>query len=180
MKAQNPSPCIFCEEKEDRSCFRDGSFDPDWLAEAYLAGFDANYSNSPNPALAKELEWAFDCLADLEYEAPKTAFQVVLLAMNRLQTIEQASFLAAGPLEDLIASYGNDFIDEIEIIAQQSPRFRFILSGVWSQGTENTEVWKRVQRACRNGPNIDAGHTLPHQMVRDIPFDNLYWLWISL
>ena len=58
--------------------------------------------------------------------------------------------LAAGPLEDLLADAGETYIDEIEELAKEDPKFSYLLGGVWkSDMTE--EVWERVQRVWDSG-----------------------------
>ena len=56
--------------------------------------------------------------------------------------------LAAGPLEDLLASRGAEFIDRIEERARKDPKFNYLLGGVWRNSMTH-EVWERVQ-AIRN------------------------------
>ena len=56
--------------------------------------------------------------------------------------------LAAGPLEDLLAKRGEDFIDRVEELARKDPKFNDLLGGVW-RNTMTDEVWQRVQ-AIRN------------------------------
>jgi hypothetical protein len=54
--------------------------------------------------------------------------------------------IAAGPLEDLIADYGDLYIDRIEVLARKNPRFNYLLGGVWKNASKN-DVWKRVENA---------------------------------
>ena len=54
--------------------------------------------------------------------------------------------LAAGPLEQLIAYAGADFIDRIEVEARRNPDFRDLLGGVWQHGTSH-DIWGRVEAA---------------------------------
>ena len=56
--------------------------------------------------------------------------------------------LAAGPLEDLLAKRGVDFIDRVEELARKDPKFNYVLGGVWRNAMTD-EVWQRVQ-AIRN------------------------------
>ena len=56
--------------------------------------------------------------------------------------------LAAGPLEDLLAKRGVDFIDRVEELARKDPKFNDLLGGVWRNAMPD-EVWQRVQ-AIRN------------------------------
>lgn len=109
----------------------------------------------------RENDWSFDCVDELINEAPQTAWAVILAMVARLDTLAEASLLAAGPLEDLIASRGSDVIGEIEAEARHSARFRLVLTGVWPQGREKTETWQRVLRARAPGPHLDAVGHLP-------------------
>ena len=63
-------------------------------------------------------------------------------------------------MEDLIASHGADFIDRIEADADASPRFRYLLSGVWKSQTPAL-LWARIEAARAPGPDMDAGDPLP-------------------
>lgn len=56
---------------------------------------------------------------------------------------------AAGPLEDLLAAHGADFIDAVEVEARRDRRMSWTLGCVW-QNSMNDEVWSRVQRAAGN------------------------------
>lgn len=54
---------------------------------------------------------------------------------------------AAGPLEDLLAYHGIDFIEKIETKARQDRRMFWTLGCVW-QNAMPDEIWERVQRAA--------------------------------
>ena len=71
------------------------------------------------------------------------------LGRSFMQEVESdflLSNLAAGPLEDLLVEFDDQFIDRIEKCASQSPRFRFMLSMVWKNDISEP-VWERVRRA---------------------------------
>jgi hypothetical protein len=102
-----------------------------------------------------ESEWLSgeDCtMADglLEpFADPEAVWQAVLRIMQRELTEEQISLLAAGPVEDLLAHYGTQFIDRIEAEAQRSRAFAHVLGGVWRRDIP-AEIWQRVE-AARGG-----------------------------
>ncbi len=79
-------------------------------------------------------------------DAPETAWAAVLKLLERDLTEKQLALLAAGPLEDLLAMHGLQFIERVEQEAERSPRFNHLLGGVW-QNRMSQEVWERVQRA---------------------------------
>jgi len=161
LSPNNPPRCIFCHPDTARPCSADGYFDPDLVAEAYIAYCDATDESKLDKARAQDLEWVVCCLYDLVDHATLQAFQIVLLAMNLLKERRQAGVLAAGPLEQLIVDHGPELIGQIELLAHRSPRFRFLLSGVQSQGIDETEVWQRVLRARAAGPDMNRGDPLP-------------------
>lgn len=80
---------------------------------------------------------------------PEAVWQAVLRSIQRKLTEEQISLLAAGPIEDLLARYGAQFIERIEAEAQRSPAFAHVLGGVWRRDIPQ-EIWQRVE-AARGG-----------------------------
>ena len=99
-----------------------------------------------------ESEWLSgeDCtMADgltLPFADAEAVWQAVLRIMQRELSAEQISLLVAGPVEDLLALHGAQFIDRIEQQAQSSPKFAHLLGGVWQRGMP-AEIWDRVERA---------------------------------
>jgi hypothetical protein len=67
-----------------------------------------------------------------------------ILSLNPPQSV--ISMLAAGPLEDLIADHGAEFIDRVELEARRSPTFRYLLGGVWPRGGSK-EIFSRLEKA---------------------------------
>lgn len=79
----------------------------------------------------------------------EAVWQAVLRLMQRELTEEQISLLAAGPVEDLLALHGVQFIDRIEAEARRSLAFALLLGGVWQRDIP-LEIWQRVE-AVRGG-----------------------------
>ena len=52
--------------------------------------------------------------------------------------------LAAGPVEDLLAKHGGEFIDRVVELARKDPKFNYVLGGVWRSSIAD-DVWERVQ-----------------------------------
>ena len=77
---------------------------------------------------------------------PEAAWQAVLRIMQHELSDEQISLLAAGPIEDLLAWHGAQFIDRIEAEAHRSPAFAHVLGGVWRHDMPH-EIWQRVESA---------------------------------
>jgi hypothetical protein len=67
-----------------------------------------------------------------------------ILSLNPPQSV--IGVFAAGPLEDLIADHGAEFIDRVELEARRSPAFRYLLGGVWPRGGSE-EIFSRLEKA---------------------------------
>lgn len=74
------------------------------------------------------------------------AWITIIEVLSLTPSDEVLSVLAAGPLEDLIAYCGPQFIDRIEIKARQDADFRKLLNGVWQNRTP-PEIWARIEKA---------------------------------
>ena len=95
--------------------------------------------------------WAWLRLDELVRYEPEEAWRVI-------QAIRQASGsdmtlanLAAGPLEDLLAKHGDQFIDRVETFARRDAQFRKLLGAVW-QNAMSEEIWLRVRAVA--GPSF--------------------------
>lgn len=103
-----------------------------------------------------------ECLRELARVDPQMALDCVVMAIAQCDDYEDLAYLAAGPLEDLIADEGPVVIENFETWARQQPRFRYALSAVWPRGQdEDAEVWQRVLRARAAGPNLDLTDQVP-------------------
>jgi len=67
--------------------------------------------------------------------------------LAKLDTVNDAGALAAGALDLFIATHGETMIEQVEAMARRSPRFRFVLTGVWPQLRSHEDYWKRVEKA---------------------------------
>jgi hypothetical protein len=85
---------------------------------------------------ATDLQW--------EYQEPETLWLLILEIHHRDQSATIQQVLSAGPVEDLLARHGENFVDRIEAEARKDPLFAKLLGGVW-QNRMSDAVWKRVQ-----------------------------------
>ncbi len=83
---------------------------------------------------------------DVVRDKPEIAWPAMLRILEHELTEDQTAVLAAGPLEDLLAVHGSQFIERVEHEAQRNPRFNHLLGGVW-QNEMAREIWERVQKA---------------------------------
>lgn len=78
--------------------------------------------------------------------SPEDCWKAILEVLARDPPKEVIGILAAGALEDLIASHGAEFIERIESESRRNPAFRHLLGGVW-KNSSTPDVWARVEKA---------------------------------
>lgn len=77
---------------------------------------------------------------------PESVWAAILHLMQHDLSEEQFSWLAAGPIESLLAWHGERFIERVEAEARRSPAFASVLCGVWRQDMP-LEIWQRIELA---------------------------------
>jgi hypothetical protein len=94
----------------------------DTLADAYLR-------------LAKERKdedfWAYEEIDNLVREKPIEAQEIILKLIEKASDEKTLAFIAAGPLEDLLAFHGEKVIIWVEDQARKNNKFAKALAGVW-------------------------------------------------
>jgi hypothetical protein len=94
--------------------------------------------------------WAFTQLDDVCRKQPELCWELVLQILRTPHHESVETAVAAGPLEDLLARHGAQFIERVEERARSDAKFRDVLGGVWQNSTPN-ELWSRVE-AVRGEP----------------------------
>jgi hypothetical protein len=111
------------------------------IADAWITGSEAESGtheyNRNWWALERVMNWSLD-------KEPQKLWQFVLTVYKRDFSDKVLSVLAAGPLEDLLAHYGTDYIEQVERLAETDEKFNLLLGGVW-RNCMTDEVWNRVQ-----------------------------------
>jgi hypothetical protein len=141
-------------------CFENEFIDLDQVADNYAKFTHLKYVAYFGEK-AQQHEWACNIFDDLnDAEGSEIAWALIALIEGKLEHIDQFFFFAAGPLEDLIADFGPQFIDRIETRWRQSKRFRVLIAGVWPQGKSHTEIWARIEKLQELGPNDETGYDI--------------------
>ena len=111
----------------------------------------AEWVSSPDrdAALGQELI-GFDEFDWIVREHPEHGWRAILAALKDSRLEPHYGTLAAGPLEELLAYHGQQFIERVEAEAKANPKFAWLLGGVW-QFTMTEEVWARVQAVWDRG-----------------------------
>ena len=95
--------------------------------------------------------WSFEEMARLQTSDPERCWAIILKIFALDQSDHLLANLAAGPLEDLLAAHGERFIERVETLARQEPRFRFLTRMVW-RNSISAAVWARLRKAANLGP----------------------------
>jgi hypothetical protein len=116
------------------------------LATLVNAWILAHESKEGEPAY-QENWWATQQVMDWGYPDgdPELLWQFIIAAYPKSLSDKVVSVLAAGPVEDLLAKFGDKFIDRVEQLARSEPKFNYVLGGVW-KSSMSEGVWERVQR----------------------------------
>jgi len=94
---------------------------------------------------------AWETLDKLVREDPELAW-VIMEEIRRLDSSDLIlSSLAAGPLEDLLALHGRQFIERVETLASQDPGFHRMAGGVWRNNIAD-DIWRRLKKVA--GPSF--------------------------
>ena len=91
-----------------------------------------------------EIHWTDDYLLNLMLKGEFDELWAFVLQTYR-KDLSQAviGILAAGELEDILASKGEEFIGRVELLATNDKKFKYLLGGVW-QNSMSSEVWSRL------------------------------------
>jgi hypothetical protein len=90
-----------------------------------------------------------DQVMDIVSAQPEEAWAFVLAVLNADASECIQANLAAGPLEDMLVSFGAKIIDRVEDEASVNPTFAHLLGGVWRNSID-ADVWTRLL-AARKG-----------------------------
>jgi hypothetical protein len=109
------------------------------LARDWIRYYRAEKGSPEREAAA----WATD-LYELECHDPESLWLPILAihAKDQSPCIQQG--LSAGPVEELLAKHGENFIERMEIEARRDPMFAKLLGGVWKNSMRD-DVWRRLQ-----------------------------------
>lgn len=89
--------------------------------------------------------WADDLILSLTARAPDQLWDIILTILDKDPPMSVLAVLAAGPLEDYLATNKEKFIVNVENRAKEDPKFASLLGGVW-QNAMTEETWTRVQK----------------------------------
>lgn len=95
--------------------------------------------------------WAAKMVDDLLRVDPETGWEVIEHIVARVEDPAVLAYIGAGPLEDLLAKHGRDFIDRVVAKIQSDPKFAEVAGSVW-QNVIPPDVWITLQKALGQTP----------------------------
>jgi hypothetical protein len=114
---------------------------PDSSDDEIVSAFFANFQeegDGPNFD-------AFLTMSEIVRRDPERAWHLTVEMLRTATDPLYQAYVAAGPLENLMNSYGLELIDRVEELASREPWFRECLAGVW--GHMEPEIRARVDKA---------------------------------
>jgi len=115
-----------------------------WMSQQKWLIYEKGEKNC-NSFRSDEFDRVSDVVLNLPFDQPELAWDFIQSACGKTSDPLLLGSLAAGPLEDLLAQHGEDFIDRVEAVAARDECFRELLNGVW-RSTIPEIVWKRIER----------------------------------
>lgn len=94
--------------------------------------------------------WAVETIINLNIDKDhQSLWEFITRTFEREMSDKAFAMLAAGPLEDLLAYFGELYIDRVEELARKNPRFNYLLGGVWKNSATD-DIWSRVEKVRLN------------------------------
>ena len=119
------------------------------LVAAYLA-----LAKAQNESQKESLWWAWEAMREMLWHQPEAAWPVILRLIARAENDETLAYIAAGPLENLLADHGPTFIERVEAQAMHDSRFRRALTGVWGRSGMDQDVIRRIDALIEGQPPL--------------------------
>jgi hypothetical protein len=94
----------------------------------------------------EQTSWAFDAVWEITCSDPERLWTITKALVTAAPDKETLGYIGAGPLEDLLSGYGEQFIERIEQEAAADAKFRLSLAIVRQSGLSD-ELLRRVKNA---------------------------------
>jgi len=104
-----------------------------------VSGYLANYAGDESAF------WAFEEACELVTRDPERLWHITLRLIQQAPDDAALAYVAAGPLEDILAAHGPAFIERVEDLARKDARFLFALASVWGEVRMSPDICARVE-----------------------------------
>jgi hypothetical protein len=113
-----------------------------------ISGYLAHAATRTRDGTDAEHFEASDELDDLVTDEPERAWPLICEIIRRIAPADEdiLAYVAAGPLENLLAQHPHTVIERVEILASNDAHFRRALSGVWGWNRIPPDVRARLER----------------------------------
>ncbi|WP_068988345.1 DUF6869 domain-containing protein [Kangiella sediminilitoris] len=113
--------------------------------QCHLQAFDGDIDELSRVIETSPFAWADDLILSITISEPEKLWDIILAILAKDPPMTVLSVLAAGPLEDYLATNIEAFISKVETQAKKDPKFAFLLGGVWKNAMTD-ETLARVQK----------------------------------
>jgi hypothetical protein len=117
------------------------SFSDEELVTGYLRSIAEGGGDTPH-------FWAWEEVTELVGTDPERAWRLTLEMVRQSRDDLALAAVAAGPLEDLLAWFGTQFVERVENLAATEPRFQQALKMIYASRLQQ-DVRGRVERAIK-------------------------------
>lgn len=124
------------------------------LVDAWIHRHEFIHAEQIKPSEDK-LFWAWEEMTDMVFNRPEEAWSIILELIAHAPSNRVLADIAAGPLEDLISRYPEQFIGRVEEQARRYPRFRLCLTGVWYGNDLPEDIRDTIKKYVSTSPHID-------------------------
>lgn len=101
--------------------------------------------------VSEETFWAHEMMSKMCQLDPEAAWEVIQRIVERVDDEAVLAFVGSGPLEDLLAQHGSDFVDRVIGKIESDKKFAEVATSVW-QNVIAADVWMRLQKALGETP----------------------------
>ena len=96
-----------------------------------ISTYFKNYKRFIEGKSQNDTIWAVEKIEHLVKESPMQGLEAVIQLIKESDDDETLSYIAAGPLENLLVFNGSKIVDRLTKIADNDERIQLALSGVW-------------------------------------------------
>ena len=93
-------------------------------------------------------------MREMLWHRPEAAWPAIVRLVACAENDEALAYIAAGPLENLLADHGPTFIERVEAQAAHDSRFRRALKGVWGENRMEEDVIRRIAALVEREPPL--------------------------
>jgi hypothetical protein len=98
--------------------------------------------------VSDETFWAHELMSKMCRIDPEAAWDVIQRIVDRVDDEAMLAFVGSGPLEDLLAQHGKEFIDRVIAEIGRNEKFANVAASIW-QNLIPADVWISLQKALR-------------------------------